>query len=39
MTLNDELDANGNLLFGTPTAASNTLFGPRDVQFGLKFIW
>jgi hypothetical protein len=25
--------------FATPSAASNTLFGPRDVQFGLKFIW
>jgi hypothetical protein len=25
--------------FGLPSAASNTLFGPRDVQFGLKFLW
>ena len=25
--------------FGTPTAASNTLFGPRDMQFGFKFKW
>jgi hypothetical protein len=25
--------------FGTPTAASNTLFGPRDAQLGLKFLW
>ena len=25
--------------FGNPTAASNTLFGPRDMQFGLKFRW
>jgi len=25
--------------FGTPTAASNTLFGPREAQLGLKFIW
>ncbi len=25
--------------FGTPNAASNTLFGPRDQQLGLKFMW
>jgi hypothetical protein len=25
--------------FGRPNAASNTLFGPRDQQFGLKFMW
>jgi hypothetical protein len=25
--------------FGTPSAASNTLFGPRDMQLGLKFLW
>jgi hypothetical protein len=25
--------------FGTPTLASNTLFGPRDMQVGLKFLW
>lgn len=25
--------------FGRPTAASNTLFGPRDAQLGLKFLW
>lgn len=25
--------------FLTPTAASNTLYGPRDAQIGLKFIW
>jgi hypothetical protein len=25
--------------FLRPTAASNTLFGPRDMQFGLKFLW
>jgi hypothetical protein len=24
---------------GNPSSASNTLFGPRDVQFGLKFLW
>ncbi len=25
--------------FGEPTTASNTLFGPRDMQFGVKFLW
>ena len=25
--------------FGRPNAASNTLFGPRDQQFGVRFIW
>ncbi len=25
--------------FGLPTSASNTLFGPRDMQFGIKFTW
>jgi len=25
--------------FAAPTAASNTLFGPRDMQLGLKFLW
>jgi hypothetical protein len=25
--------------FATPTLASNTLFGPRDMQVGLKFLW
>ena len=25
--------------FGAPTLASNTLFGPRDMQVGLKFLW
>lgn len=25
--------------FRTPTAASNTLFGPRDQQVGIKFTW
>jgi outer membrane receptor protein involved in Fe transport len=25
--------------FLRPTAASNTLFGPRDMQLGLKFLW
>jgi energy-coupling factor transporter ATP-binding protein EcfA2 len=25
--------------FATPSAASNTLFGPRDMQVGLKVLW
>ncbi len=25
--------------FALPSAASNTLFGPRDMQIGLKFLW
>ncbi len=25
--------------FAAPTLASNTLFGPRDMQIGLKFLW
>jgi hypothetical protein len=25
--------------FGVPTTASNTLFGPRDMQLGFKFLW
>ena len=25
--------------FAVPTTASNTLFGPRDMQIGLKFLW
>jgi hypothetical protein len=25
--------------FAVPSAASNTLFGPRDMQVGLKFLW
>ncbi len=25
--------------FAVPFSASNTLFGPRDTQFGLKFLW
>jgi len=28
-----------NATFAAPTAASNTLFGPRDMQVGLKFLW
>jgi len=28
-----------NTGFLVPTAASNTLFGPRDMQLGIKFIW
>ncbi len=33
MTLTEEAS------FARPSAASNTLFGPRDAQFGLKFLW
>jgi len=25
--------------FGVPTTASNTLFGPRDMQIGFKYLW
>lgn len=25
--------------FLRPTAASNTIFGPRDMQLGMKFLW
>ena len=25
--------------FAVPTLASNTLFGPRDMQIGVKFLW
>ena len=25
--------------FGVPTTASNTLFGPRDMQLGFKYLW
>ena len=40
-------DANANVTinladaptFLTPTAASNTLFGARDAQIGVKFMW
>jgi outer membrane receptor protein involved in Fe transport len=28
-----------NTGFLVPTAASNTLFGPRDMQIGVKFLW
>jgi hypothetical protein len=28
-----------NAGFGVPTTASNTLFGPRDMQLGLRFLW
>ena len=28
-----------NTGFAVPTAASNTLFGPRDMQIGFKFLW
>lgn len=35
VTINLNEDQN----FATPSAASNTLFGPRDMQVGLKFLW
>jgi len=28
-----------NAGFGVPTTASNTLFGPRDMQIGFKYLW
>jgi hypothetical protein len=28
-----------NTGFGVPTTASNTLFGPRDMQIGLRLLW
>ena len=28
-----------NTSFRRPSAASNTLFGPRDMQIGFKFLW
>ena len=28
-----------NTGFGVPTTASNTLFGPRDMQIGVKLLW
>ena len=28
-----------NTGFAVPTTASNTLFGPRDMQLGLRFLW
>jgi hypothetical protein len=28
-----------NTGFGVPTAASSTVFGPRDMQIGFKFLW
>ncbi len=33
VNLNEEPD------FGLPTTASNTLFGPRDMQLGIRFVW
>jgi hypothetical protein len=35
VTINLSEDAS----FGRPSAASNTLFGPRDMQIGAKFMW
>ena len=28
-----------NTGFAVPTTASNTLFGPRDMQIGFRFLW
>jgi hypothetical protein len=28
-----------NAGFLQPTSASNTLYGPRDMQIGLRFLW
>jgi Carboxypeptidase regulatory-like domain/TonB dependent receptor len=39
VNLEEVLDAQGQPDFGRPTTASNTLFGPRDMQFGIKFLW
>jgi outer membrane receptor protein involved in Fe transport len=39
MNLNEVLNAQGESDFGRPITASNTLFGPRDMQLGVKFIW
>jgi outer membrane receptor protein involved in Fe transport len=39
VNLTEVLDASGKPDFGRPLTASNTLFGPRDMQFGLKFFW
>ena len=33
------VNLNESATFLAPTAASNTLFGPRDMQIGLKFLW
>jgi hypothetical protein len=39
VNLEEVLDAAGQPDFGRATTASNTLFGPRDMQFGIKFLW
>jgi hypothetical protein len=33
------VNLNDNAGFLQPTAASNTIFGPRDMQLGIKFLW
>lgn len=33
------INLNEDAGFATPSAASNTLFGPRDMQVGLKLLW
>lgn len=39
VNLREIVDAQGQPDFGRPITASNTLFGPRDMQLGIKFIW
>jgi hypothetical protein len=39
VNLSEVLDAQGRPDFGRATTASNTLFGPRDMQLGIKFLW
>ena len=39
VNLTEAVNASGQPTFLLPTAASNTLFGPRDMQLGLKFLW
>ena len=39
VNLTEVLNAQGEPDFGRPITASNTLFGPRDMQLGVKFTW
>jgi hypothetical protein len=39
VNLREITNAAGEPDFGRPITASNTLFGPRDMQLGVKFIW
>jgi hypothetical protein len=39
VNLREVVNAQGEPDFGRPITASNTLFGPRDMQFGIKFLW